>query len=146
MWVSDLYFMVQLSFLVSFKLRLTGLIRIRPKSDSPSYYSLIFKKSKKDIETKIQQSYEGTSSHLWERNKKFYFTRQCWWFTGKWLWYHFLLFVFKSLHMEVCNLTAVLDEETRDIKNLITHKYCLNNQPHDSSKHFSKVAIFCIKL
>ena len=62
------------------------------------------------------------------------------------LWCHFLLFVLKTLQMEVCHLTAVLDEGTRDIKNLITYKYCLNNQPHDSNKHVSKVAILCIKL
>ena len=35
----------------SLMVQLTGLIRIRPKSGSPSYYSLIFKKGKKDIET-----------------------------------------------------------------------------------------------
>ena len=39
----------------------------------------------------------------------------------------------------------MLEEETRDIKNLITYKYCLNPL-NDSKKHFSKVTIFCIKL
>ena len=43
-------------------------------------------------------------------------------------------------------MTAVLDEETRDIKNLITYKYCLNNQTRDSNKHFSEVAILLYKI
>ena len=38
--------------------------------------------------------------------------------------------------MEVWNLTAVLNEDSRDIENVIAYKCCLNTQLHDCNKIF----------
>ena len=65
---------------------------------------------------------KGLVVHLWERNKTFYFTRQCWWFIGKCLWCNFLLFVLKSLHIwKFVTWLQCLIKKLRDIK----HHVCL---------------------
>ena len=52
-------------------------------------------------------------------------------------------FALKSRHLEVSNLTAVLDEETRDIENLITYKYCLSNRYMTITKNLpSRVTLY----
>ena len=87
---------------------------IRPQSGSPSYYSLIFKKGKHDIETTIQQSYEGASVTSPSTRKELKVLLHQTMFMVSFLT---LRFGVTRLHVEVCNLTAVLDEETGDIKN-----------------------------